>query len=176
MDGSDPWRRRWYDVATAKYDGRQGIYGGAWSGPVFVLTHEPPAAPDDKEIVFLSAGLDDAVATARAAAGEKNLGIFGAKLARQTLLAGLLDEIIIHLVPVVLGDGIRFYDSPDTAHIALEPVDVSRAGRTTDLRLRPVFLMLLLQVGRGWRLTMMHPMSWAASHGRTLRMERTRDG
>jgi hypothetical protein len=45
--------RRWYDVATARYRGRSGIYGGAWEGPVFVLTHELPDAPADEGITFL---------------------------------------------------------------------------------------------------------------------------
>ena len=51
--------RRWYDVATAKYDGVAGIYGGAWSGPVFVLTHRDG---DDATVTFLSGGVEDAVA------------------------------------------------------------------------------------------------------------------
>jgi hypothetical protein len=46
--------RRWYDVATARHHGRQGIYGGAWTGPVFVLTHRPPDVSDDPQISFLS--------------------------------------------------------------------------------------------------------------------------
>src|SRR5215211_6109765 len=70
--------RRWHDVATARYDGRRGIYGGAWEGPVFVLTHEPPAESEDPAITFLSGGVSEAVAVAREAAGGKNLEIFGA--------------------------------------------------------------------------------------------------
>ena len=48
--------RRWYDIATRRYGGRSGIYGGAWTGPVFVLTHRPPEAPADPVITFLSGG------------------------------------------------------------------------------------------------------------------------
>jgi dihydrofolate reductase len=61
--------RRWHDVAMARYDGRAGIYGGRWSGPVLVLTHRPPADPPDPEITFVSGGIEPAVAAARAAAG-----------------------------------------------------------------------------------------------------------
>ena len=67
--------RRWYDVATARYRGRGGIYGGAWDGPVFVLTHQPPDAPADEGITFLTDGVEDAVATARRAADDGNLEI-----------------------------------------------------------------------------------------------------
>jgi dihydrofolate reductase len=91
--------RGWYDGATRKYGGRQGIYGGAWSGPVFVLTHRPPKEPDDPGITFLTDGVTQAVATARAAADGKNVEIFGANVARQCLDAGLLDEIVVHLAP-----------------------------------------------------------------------------
>src|SRR5262245_37442758 len=56
--------RRWYDLATVRWRGRQGIYGGAWSVPVFVLSHQPPDAPDDPEITFLSEGIPKAVAAA----------------------------------------------------------------------------------------------------------------
>src|SRR3712207_219860 len=48
--------RRWYDVASARYDGRAGIYGGRWEEPVFVLTHNPPDAPEDPAIIFETDG------------------------------------------------------------------------------------------------------------------------
>jgi dihydrofolate reductase len=98
--------RRWYDVATAKYDGVAGIYGGRWTGPVFVLTHRPG---DDPTVTFLSDGLEKAVTRASEAARGKNVVIFGANTAQQCLEAGLLDEIVIHLAPVLLGEGVRLY-------------------------------------------------------------------
>ena len=121
--------RRWYDVATAKYDGVAGIYGGAWSGPVFVLTHRDG---DDATVTFLSGGVEDAVAQARTAAGERNLELFGADLARQVLAAGLLDEIVIHLAPVLLGDGVRLYDATERVH--LERTAIAESGQVVDLR------------------------------------------
>jgi dihydrofolate reductase len=101
--------RRWYDVAGEKYDGVDGIYGGAWSGPVFVLTHRPDEVPDDPTVAFLSDGLEHAVMTARNSAGNGNLEIFGANLAGQCLADGHIDEIVVHLAPVLLGDGVRLY-------------------------------------------------------------------
>jgi dihydrofolate reductase len=126
--------RRWYDVAARKFDGYQGIYGGQWTGPVFVLTHRPPDADHHPAITFLSGDLSDAVATATGAAAGKNVIVFGANLAVQCLRAGLLDEIVIHLVPVLLGDGVRLIDTPDLAPVALERTLVATSGQVTDLR------------------------------------------
>ena len=126
--------RRWYDVATARYGGRSGIYGGAWSGPVFVLTHRPPEASNDPSLTFLSDGVRNAVATASTAAGEKSVGIFGADIARQCLRGGHLDEIVVHLAPVLLGDGVRFHDSPGAPRVQLERTALAESGQLTDLR------------------------------------------
>jgi dihydrofolate reductase len=128
--------RRWYDVATERYGGRGGIDGGAWTGPVLVLTHRPPEAAEDPGITFLSEDLAAATATARAAAGEKDLGIFGADVARQCLDAGLLDEIVAHVAPVLLGDGVPLYAAPGGARVDLECVDVESPGQVTGLRFR----------------------------------------
>jgi dihydrofolate reductase len=130
--------RRWYDVATASYDGREGIYGAAWTGPVFVLTHRPPEQPTDPGITFLSGGVEEAVATARTAADGRNVEIFGAETARGCLDAGLLDEIVVHLAPVLLGDGVRFHGGPGVGRVALERTAVAESGQLTDLRFRVV--------------------------------------
>jgi dihydrofolate reductase len=126
--------RRWYDVAVNKFDGYDGIYGGQWRGPVFVLTHRPAEADHHPAITFLSDELGDAVATATDAAAGKDVVVFGASIARQCLRAGLLDEIVIHLVPVLLGDGVRLIDAPDLGTIALERTRVATSGQITDLR------------------------------------------
>ncbi|HZG94072.1 MAG TPA: dihydrofolate reductase family protein [Mycobacteriales bacterium] len=125
--------RRWYDVATERYDGRAGIYGGAWSGPVFVLTHRPPENPEDDEITFLTTGLQDAVAETVAAAGDKDIAIFGANVAQQCLEAGLIDEIVIHVVPVLLGDGVRLNTSGGPRR-ELVRTHLGESGQFTDLR------------------------------------------
>jgi dihydrofolate reductase len=126
--------RRWYDVAVNKFEGYDGIYGGQWRGPVFVLTHRPAEADHHPAITFLSDELGDAVATATDAAAGKDVVVFGASIARQCLRAGLLDEIVIHLVPVLLGDGVRLIDAPDLGTIALERTLVATSGQITDLR------------------------------------------
>jgi dihydrofolate reductase len=130
--------RRWYDAAMRKYNGRAGIYGGAWTGPVLVLTHKPPAVLEDPEITFVSDGIEDAVATALAAANGKGIVVFGADIARQSIAAGLLDEILIHLAPVLLGDGVRLYGRPGAEHVKLERTAVEPVGQLTNLRFRVV--------------------------------------
>jgi dihydrofolate reductase len=130
--------RRWYDVATSRHGGRGGIYGAAWTGPVFVLTHRPIDPSDDPGITFLSGDVGDAVATALRAAEGKNLGIFGANVARQCLDAGLLDEIVVHLAPVLLGDGVRLYGGPGAGRVDLTRTSVAESGQLTDLRFRVV--------------------------------------
>jgi dihydrofolate reductase len=126
--------RRWYDVAVRNFNGYDGIYGGQWKGPVFVLTHRPPDADHHPAITFLSQDLRDAVAEAANAADGKDVIIFGANLAVQCLRAGLLDEIVIHLVPVLLGAGVRLIDTPDFGPVALERTLVASADQITDLR------------------------------------------
>jgi dihydrofolate reductase len=105
-----------------------------FSGPFFVLTHEPPDPPDP-EVTFLSGDIGDAVATAREAAGGKNLEILGADVAGQCLRRGLVDEILVYVMPVLLGDGIRF-SPPGLPRIDLEPVSSTRSRDVTILRFR----------------------------------------
>ena len=94
--------------------------GYPFSGPVFVLTHEPPDPPDPA-VTFLTGDIGEAVATALDAAGGKNLEILGADVAGQCLRRGLVDEILVYVLPVLLGDGIRLLvpgprqDRPGTA-------------------------------------------------------------
>ena len=105
-----------------------------FSGPMFVLTHEPPEPPDP-EVTFLSGDIGEAVATARSAAGGKDLEILGADVAAQCLRRGLVDEILVYVLPVLLGDGIRF-SAPGVGRIDLEPLSSTRSGAVTVLRFR----------------------------------------
>jgi dihydrofolate reductase len=126
--------RRTYEVED-RY--RPGIYRGAWAGPYFVLTHEPPAVvPDWMTGTFINEEIEAAVARATEAAEGKNVGILGANLAKQCLEHGLLDEIIVHLAPVLLGDGVRLFAVPGGQRVRLEPTQATRTGQLTDLRFR----------------------------------------
>jgi len=116
---------------------RPGIYGGAWKGPYFVLTHEPPSAiPEWMTGTFITEDIGHAVARATEAAGGKSVGILGANVASQCLERSLLDEIVIHLAPVLLGDGVRLFAVPGGRRVRLAPTQVEQTGQLTDLRFR----------------------------------------
>jgi dihydrofolate reductase len=87
-------------------------YGGAWSGPIFVLTHHPDDARHDDDVTILSCPLPEAVQIGLDAAKGKNLQVLSASIGTQLLQLGLVDELDIHIAPVLLGDGIRLYDVP----------------------------------------------------------------
>jgi dihydrofolate reductase len=108
--------------------------GYPFSGPTFVLTHRPPDPPDP-DVTYLTGDIGTAVATALEAAGGKNLEILGADVAGQCLEQGLVDEILVYVLPVLLGDGVRF-SPPGLARIDLEPLDSTRSGAVTILRFR----------------------------------------
>ena len=97
--------RRTFDVAQG-WGGRH-----AW-GPAFVLTHEIPAGwpRPNSTVHFVTDGLGSAVKQAKAAAGEKSVGVHGADTIQQLLNAGLLDEISVDIAAVLLGSGVRFFD------------------------------------------------------------------
>jgi dihydrofolate reductase len=103
-------------------------FGGAWSGPQFVLTHRPSEHPPDPLVTFVEGDVGGAANTALAAAGGKNVLVFGASTARQCIEAGRLDEILIHVVPVLLGDGIRLYGQPAGPRVDLELIEAEQHG------------------------------------------------
>ena len=130
--------RRSYDIGQrAKRPEMRKVYGGAWRGPQIVLTHAPPAAPPDETITFLSSDIRTAVETALGVAGGKNVVIIGADVARQCIEAGLVDEILVHLAPVLLGDGVRLFARDGAAApVELETMSVTRVGQVSTLRFR----------------------------------------
>jgi len=89
-----------------------GHWGGKnpWGIPVFVVTHRPAEQPAGGEFIF-AGSLTEAVDRAKAAAGGKDVHVMGgADLIRQTLAAGLADELTIIIAPVTLGAGKRLFD------------------------------------------------------------------
>lgn len=108
--------------------------GYPFHGPLFVLTHRP-LDPPDPDVTILSGDITEAVATALKAAGGKDLQILGADVAGQCLERGLVDEIMVTVVPVLLGDGIRF-SPPGLPRIDLDLVSSTREGAVTILRFR----------------------------------------
>ncbi len=129
--------RRSYEVGRkAERPETSEPFGGSWTGPQFILTHDPPDDEENPTITFLSGDIRDAVTTALEAAEGKSLLVLGANVARQCLDAGLVDEILIQLLPVLLGDGVRLFGEPGSRRIDLETVDVTPLGQPTNLRFR----------------------------------------
>jgi dihydrofolate reductase len=131
------------------FSGQEGPWGdepfqGWWGDdppfhhPVFVLTsHErEPLTLSDTTFTFVTDGIESALDQARAAAGDKDVKVAGgANVGRQYVNAGLVDEIDIHLAPVLLGGGARLFDDKPAR---LELVRVIQSPVVTHLRYRPV--------------------------------------
>lgn len=114
-----------------------GVYGGAWQGAVFVLTHHPEDAPSADGVTFLSCDVAEAVRIALKAAGGKNVEVLSPTIGRQLLERGLIDEIDLHIAPVLLGDGIRLFDNPGGAPLRLELRNGGDRAATVNVRYRP---------------------------------------
>lgn len=110
--------------------------------PVFVVTHderEPLAKDGGTTFTFVTDGVESAVEQARAAAGGKDVSVAGgASVAQQCLRAGLLDEIQIHVAPLLLGGGVRLFEDTGGGQIELEPTRVIESPGVTHLRYRVV--------------------------------------
>jgi dihydrofolate reductase len=131
--------RRSYDVGQrAQRPEMRKVYGGAWTGPQIVLTHHTPAATPEPTMSFLSGDIRKAVDTALRAAEGKNVVLIGADIARQCVEAGLVDEVLVHVAPVLLGDGIRLFGRPGAASVDLELIHAKQSGQVMVLRYRVV--------------------------------------
>jgi dihydrofolate reductase len=126
--------RRTWDVGEQMRAEDPGITEYPFSGPMFLLTHRPLEPPDPK-VTVLSGDIGDAVATALEAAGDKDLEILGADVAGQCLQRGLVDEILVYVLPVLLGDGVRF-SAPGIGRTDLEPLGSAPSRDATILRFR----------------------------------------
>jgi dihydrofolate reductase len=114
-----------------------GFYGGAYQGPFFTLRHDPPPDPPVVKGVtgrYLDMPIEEAVEIALEAADGRDVVVLGANIAGQCLEAGLLDEIIIHLAPVLLGGGVRLFEREDGAPVRLQLLGSADEGETTVLR------------------------------------------
>lgn len=103
----------------------------AWGGkalmdlPTFIVTHHPPQEwlHEGSPFTFVTEGVEAAIERARAAAGEKNVGVGGTQIVQQALRAGLIDQIDIDLAPVLLGAGIRLFDNlPEPIELEIQRV------------------------------------------------------
>ncbi|WP_309123886.1 dihydrofolate reductase family protein [Arthrobacter sp.] len=111
-----------------------------YHAPVFVLTHHPRPPLEMQggtTFNFVADGVESALAQARSAAGGKDVAIAGgANTARQYLSAGLIDELRLHIAPIVLGAGERLLDGVE--NLRLEPTEVSGTRLVTHVRYRTI--------------------------------------
>jgi len=126
--------RRTWDVGAKMEADEPGSVDYPFTGPMFLLTHRP-LDPPDPAVTILAGDIGDAVSTALAAAGDKNLEILGADVAAQCMQRGLVEEILVYVLPVLLGDGIHF-SAPGVPRTDLEPLSSTRSRDATILRFR----------------------------------------
>lgn len=116
------------------YKGREGegeAFGGGWDGPQFVLTHRPPAE-QIPGVIFVG-DIDTAISESRSAAGDKYVNVLGASVAAQCLAAGALDEVLVCVTPVLLGEGIRLFEHPGGKTVRLKQISVSHTPQATNV-------------------------------------------
>jgi dihydrofolate reductase len=121
------------------YKGQEGegeAFGGGWDGPQFLLTHRPRSA-QIPGVTFVG-DIDSAIAEARAAAGDKYVNVLGANVAAQCLAAGSLDEVVVSVMPVLLGDGTRLFEHPGGKTLRLTQISVSHTPQVTNVWYRVV--------------------------------------
>lgn len=107
--------------------------------PMVVVTHDPPDDwPRDGVPITFATGIEDAVAEAKRLAGDRVISVAGAHVAREALAAGLLDEIVVNLIPVILGEGIPWFAGTPNAPWRLSDPEIVEAPGVTHLRYRVV--------------------------------------
>jgi dihydrofolate reductase len=113
-------------------------WGGDNHGvPIFVPSHRPPgpSVANYPLVTYVSDGIASAMAQAKAAAGDREVLVHGAYTAQRALEAGVLDELQIHLIPVLFGDGRRLFDVL-RSRVELEIVRVVDTPEATHIRYR----------------------------------------
>ena len=137
-----------YIMGRKMFGGGDGPWDETWTGwwgedppfhaPVFVLTHhprEPLSMQGGTTFTFVTDGIESALEQARTAAGDRDVAIAGgASAVQQYLAAGLLDELYLHIVPIVLGAGERLLEN--VGDPTLEPVKVIASPAVTHVKYR----------------------------------------
>ena len=111
---------------------------GAARVPTVIVSHSVPQDIPDGGVYTFVDSVEAALETAKKAAGDKDISITGANVAQQFLKLGLIDEVSVHLVPVLFGSGTRLFEGLDSAHahISLETVEVIETPEVIHLRFR----------------------------------------
>lgn len=152
FNSADPRNRaimEWYATAGANIFGRTGYNhsilnwgadgpSGAARIPTVIVSHSVPRDVPDSSVYSFVNSVEAAFETAQKLAGDKDVYITGADVAQQFLKRGLIDEVSIHLVPVLFGSGTRLFEGPDSEHIPLEIIEVIQTAEAIHMRFRLV--------------------------------------
>ena len=139
----------WYATTGANIFGRTGYdhsilnWGadgptGAARVPTVIVSHSVPQDIPQGGVYSFVDSVDAALETAKKLAGDKDIYITGADVTQQFLKRGLIDEISIHLVPVLFGNGTRLFEHLDSEHISLEIIEVIQTAEAIHLRFRVI--------------------------------------
>jgi dihydrofolate reductase len=134
--GANIFGRTGYDHSILNW-GADGPTGAARL-PTVIVSHNVPADVPEGGVYTFVNGVDAAFETANKLAGDKDMIIMGGNVAGQFLQRGLIDEIFIHLVPVVFGSGTRLFEGLEGEHIPLESIEVIQTAEATHMRYRVV--------------------------------------
>jgi dihydrofolate reductase len=124
--------RRTYDHAHG-WNGEHPLHV-----PVFVVTHYVPAGIGEFKGAFITDGIESAIRQAQVAAGDKIVALNSPDIAQQSLKAGLLDELSLHIVPLLLGGGVRLFDQLETNQMELECTQASNAKKVIHMIFRVI--------------------------------------
>jgi len=128
--------RTTYDLSIP-YWGADGPLGAA-RVPTVVLSHSVPDDVPQGSVYIFADSVEDAYEKANHAAGDRVIGVQGPNTAQQFIQRGLIDEIFIHLVPVLFGSGVRMFEQSDGEHVPLEPIEVIETAEAIHLHFRVV--------------------------------------
>jgi dihydrofolate reductase len=135
----DEWKSAGAVVAGRRTAELMDHWGGDHGGlPIFVPSHRPPSPAARwgyPLVTYVAEGIESTMAQAKAVAGDRDVQMRGAYVAQRALEAGVLDEVQIHLIPVLLGRGRRLFDVLPS-EIELEIVQVIDTPEATHLRYR----------------------------------------
>ena len=134
--GANIFGRTGYDHSIIHW-GANGPTGAARIPTVIVSHSVPKDIPAGGVYTFVDS-IEAAFETAKKLAGDKDIYITGANVAQQFITLGLVDEISIHLVPVLFGSGIRLFEHPGSEHVTLETVEAIQTAEAIHLRFRVV--------------------------------------
>ena len=132
--GANIFGRTGYDHSILNW-GADGPTGTARIPTVIVSHSVPQDVPQEGVYTFVDS-IEAAFETAKKLAGDKDILIMGADVPQQFLKRGFIDEVSIHLVPVLFGSGTRLFEGLDSEHISLEPIEVIQTAEAIHMRFR----------------------------------------